>query len=285
MQPASQKPDPRVGVTPVHAFELEEAFRFLNQRPLHTLIMAGLLREHGPTCSGPRGTFYCCRGNDGELSGIALIGHATMFEVRTPVALKGFAELVRKDSSVRMIMGEQNDLCRFLVLCELEDSNVRRRCSELFYEFTRGRVKAETDLSVQRATLGDLDMIVSAHADMVFEETGVNPLANDADGFRQRCARRVKDGKVWALKNRGELIFKADVVAETAAAAYVEGVWVNPRYRREGYAGRCWSEFSRVLLEKWPSFCGFVNASNPAAHNFYEKMGGALIGCYDKVYV
>jgi len=272
-------------VAPIAPSGTAEALAFLNQRPLHTLIMAGLLRDYGPVCPTPSGTFYGSRRPDGELNGVALIGRATMFEARDSAALTAFARLARQSSSVKMIMGEESDLREFLALYQSADGAVRRRCRELLYQFTRRDVKREIEFELQPATIDDLDIIVSAHAQMVLEESGVDPLSVDAAGFRERCAQRVERGRVWTLKNGGEVIFKADVVTETPAAAYLEGVWVNPNHRREGYAGRCWAGLSRVLLEKWPSFCGFANPANPAAQNFYEKMGGALIGRYDKVYL
>jgi GNAT superfamily N-acetyltransferase len=270
---------------PIAQSQTDEALTFLNQRPLHTVIMAGLLREYGPICPAPSGTFYASRCPDGELNGVALIGRATMFEARDSAALTGFASLARQTSSVRMIMGEASDLRQFLALYHFPNGAVRRRCRELFYQFTSANVECETEVELQPALLDDLGMIVSAHARMVFEESGVDPLAHDAAGFRARCAQRVEGGRVWTLKKGGEVIFKVDVVTETPAAAYIEGVWVDPNHRREGYARRCWAGLSRVLLEKRPAFCGFVNLANPAAQYFYEKMGGALIGRYDKVYL
>jgi predicted GNAT family acetyltransferase len=272
-------------VAPIAQSQTDEALAFLNQRPLHTVIMAGLLRDFGPVCPTPSGIFYGSRRRNGELNGVALIGRATMFETRDSTALAGFAGLAGQTSSVKMIMGEESDLRRFLELYQSADGAVRRRCRELLYQFTATNVKRETEFELQPALLDDLDSIVSAHAQMVWEESGVDPLSVDASGFRERCARRVERGRVWTLKNGGDLIFKADVVTETPAAAYIEGVWVNPNRRREGYARRCWAGLSRVLLEKWPAFCGFVNPGNPAARNFYEEMGGALIGRYDKVYL
>lgn len=63
--------------------EQAEALAFLAVRPLHTVIMAGLLRQHGPAVLTPAGEFYACRDSRGRLDGLALIGRATMFEART----------------------------------------------------------------------------------------------------------------------------------------------------------------------------------------------------------
>ncbi|HZG54309.1 MAG TPA: GNAT family N-acetyltransferase [Pyrinomonadaceae bacterium] len=120
---------------------------------------------------------------------------------------------------------------------------------------------------------------------MVFEESGVDPLVDDAGGFRHRCARRVERGKVWTLIERGEMIFKADVLTETPEATYIEGVWVNPSHRSKGYGRNCWASLSRALLNRAPAFCWFVNAQIKAARSFYERVGGVSFGDYDKVYI
>lgn len=272
-------------IEPLPENSSEEALSFLSERPLHTVIMAGLLREHGPSVPTPQGTFYSYRDPFGRLEGVALVGHATLFEARTRAALGAFAELARETPSVRMIMGEEEEMKEFWNHYSLKGQQPRLFCRELFYEFTKNKGVGAIGGGLRQATLDDLDQIVSAHAEMVLAETGVNPLDTDPIGFRQRCALRVGKGRVWALIEKGELIFKAEVVTETPEAGYLEGVWVRPDCRREGYGRRCWKELTRALFNRLPSLCGFVNASNPVAHAFYDRVGGNLLGKYGKVYL
>jgi GNAT superfamily N-acetyltransferase len=272
-------------IAPLTEGHAEEALAFLGERPLHTVIMAGLLRQHGTVVSSPAGSFYACRDLSGQLEGVALVGRATMFEARTPSALSAFARQARLCPSVRMIMGEAGDLETFWGHYAAGEQAPRLFCREFFYEFSRPFKGGGRVTGLRQATPDDLDQIVSAHARMCFEESGVNPLAEDPEGFRQRCALRVGRGKVWTLIEDGELIFKADVVTETPQATYIEGVWVNPAHRLKGYGRSCWAALSRALLDRAPAFCGFVNAANPAARNFYRGVGGVLVGNYDKVYL
>ena len=58
----------------------DEVLSFLAERPLHTVIMAGWIRDNGIVSPLNRGTFYGCRDLEGRLEGVALIGHATLFE-------------------------------------------------------------------------------------------------------------------------------------------------------------------------------------------------------------
>lgn len=271
-------------VEPLGGARTDEALAFLGERPLHTVIMAGLLRQHGPAVPAPAGDFYACRDRLGRLEGLALLGRATMFEARNAAAVSALAARARRCPSVRMVMGEADGLGLFLESYAAGEPPPRLSCRQFFYEFSRP-CGDETESGLRRAAPEDLEQIVAAHARMCFEESGVNPLTEDPEGFRRRCAARVARGNVWTLMEGGELIFKAEVLSETPAATYVEGVWVSPAHRLRGYGRRCWAALSRALLERAPSFCGFVNAENAAARNFYEGVGGVSFGAYGKVYL
>ncbi|HEV3471327.1 MAG TPA: GNAT family N-acetyltransferase [Pyrinomonadaceae bacterium] len=270
---------------PLAEAQCEEALAFLGERPLHTVVMAGLMRQYGARVPWPRGRFYGCRDARGRLEGVALVGRATMLEARGAAALAAFARQARRCPSVRMIMAEAGDLESFWRHYAPGGREARVVRRELFYEFSRPSGGEDEAGGLRRATPRDLEQIVEAHARLFFEESGVDPLAEDAEGFRRRCALRVEAGRVWALFAGGELVFKADAVTETPEATYIEGVWVNPAHRLKGYGRRCWAALSRALLERAPAFCGLVNAENAAARHFYRSVGGVLFGDYDKVYL
>jgi hypothetical protein len=52
-----------------------EVIEFLSVRPLHTVFMAGLVRDNGVVSPGNRGSFYASRNYSGQLEAVALIGH------------------------------------------------------------------------------------------------------------------------------------------------------------------------------------------------------------------
>ena len=270
---------------PLNDAHTDEALAFLGGRPLHTVIMAGLMRQHGAVVPWPQGRFYGCRSALGRLEGVALIGRATMFEARSAAALSAFAAQARLCPSVNMILGEARDLEPFWSQYTAGERAPRLLCRESFYGFSHAHGRPADLVGLRRATLADLDQIVEAHAQLFIEESGVDPRAADPAGFRRRCATRIEGGRVWVLVERGELIFKTDVITETPNATYIEGVWVNPAYRFKGYGRRCWAALSRTLLDRAPAFCGFVNSENKAARSFYKRVGGVPLGDYDKVYL
>ena len=71
----------------------DEVLGFLAERPLYTVMMTGLIRDHGLVSPLNRGSFFGCRDSQGRLKGVALIGHATLIEARTDAALAAFARV------------------------------------------------------------------------------------------------------------------------------------------------------------------------------------------------
>ena len=64
-----------------------EVLAFLADRPLHTVSLTGLIEDNGLVSPLNRGAFYGCRNRQGQLEGVALIGHATLMETTTYRAL------------------------------------------------------------------------------------------------------------------------------------------------------------------------------------------------------
>jgi predicted GNAT family acetyltransferase len=123
------------------------------------------------------------------------------------------------------------------------------------------------------------------HAQSAYEESGIDPLEVDPEGFYRRCARRVEQGRTWVLVDNNKLIFKAEVVADTPHVAYLEGVWVNPEERGRGWGLRCLSQLTRTLLLHSKSVCLLVNEQNRQAVAFYKRAGYKLISNYDTIFL
>ena len=92
----------------------KEALDFLAGRSIPTAFMTTLIRDNGLKSPLNRGTFYGCRDGAGRLEGVALVGHATMFEARTEGALRAFAELAKDDPRACVLLGEQEEAARFV---------------------------------------------------------------------------------------------------------------------------------------------------------------------------
>jgi uncharacterized protein len=72
-----------------------------------------------------------------------------------------------------------------------------------------------------------------------------------------------------------KLVFKADVVAETADATYLEGIYVAPEKRGDGIGSKCLSHLSRQLLSRGTTkhICLLSNVEFKNAHQAYFKAG------------
>lgn len=262
-----------------------EVLDFLAERPTPTVVMRGLIRDNGFESPFNRGTFYACRDREGRLEGVALVGHATFVEARTEGSLRAFAELAQGEHAAHMILGEQEMIGGFWRHYAPAGQPPRLFCRELLFE-QRWPVRAcEPVPGLRLATLEDLMLIMPIHAAMAYEESGVNPIDVDLNGFRLRCARRIENGRVWVLVEGGELVFKADVASDTPECIYVEGVYVAPASRQRGLGLRCLSQLGRTLLERSATLCALVNEQNLIAQSLFLKAGYRLRGYYDTIFL
>jgi hypothetical protein len=263
----------------------DEVLAFLGQYPVQTFGITGFIRNNGIVSPFNRGVFYGCRDQAGTLQGVALIGHFILFDARSEAVIEAFARIAQTHKRVHMLLGEQEQVQTFWRYYHDGGQLPRLYCRELLFE-RRWPVEAKESVTGLRlATAEDLERIVPVHARTAFEESGVNPLDTDPEGFRERCARRIDKGQTWVWVEDGELIFKAEIVADTPQVIYLEGVDVNPDKRRNGFGSRCMSQLTRTLLNRTESISLLVNEKNVGAVEFYKKSGYKLIGYYDTIFL
>jgi len=262
-----------------------EVMAFLRERPVHTFGMAGFIRSNGVVSPHNHGEFYECRDANGELQGIALIGRYILVETRTDAAVEAFAHLAQDCRTAHMLLGEQEQVETFWSYYADGGQTSRLYCREYLFEQRRPVEGKATVPGLRLATIDDLDLIVPAHARIAFEESGVDPLQVDPEGFRQRCARRIELGQSWVLIEDGRLIFKAEVVSDTPEIIYLEGIWVDPLERGKGIGSRCMSQLSRSFLMRSSSVCVLVNEKFKSAQAFYKKAGFKFISHYDTIFL
>jgi uncharacterized protein len=262
-----------------------ETLEFLGQRPSHTFGMCGFIRNNGLVSPHNRGSFYGCRNEAGQLVGVALIGHFILFETRSDAAIEAFARLAQNHSNASMLLGEQDKVEAFWSSYSEGGQAARLSCRELLMEKRWPAAVEEEVKGLRLATLDDLDLVVPAHAQTAFKESGVNPLEIDPEGFRKRCARRIEKGQTWVWAEEGRLFFKADVITDTPDVIYLEGVWVDPAERGKGYGLRCMSQLTQELLKRTKAVCLLVNENFHDAQSFYKKAGYRLVSYYDTIFL
>ena len=277
--------DGHLTVQPLTRGHEAEVLTFLSVRYLQTFFMAGLIRDNGLESPFNRGTFYACRNAQGQLVGVALIGHATVFEAHSEAAIKAFARLAQGNPRAYMLAGEPEEIERFWSHYANARQVPHRFCRELLLVQREPVELAEAVCDLRLATLDDLDLIMPVQAQMASEESGVNPLEFDPVGFPQRCARRIEEGRAWVLTRQGQLLFKADIISDTPEVIYLEGIYVNPTMRSQGFGRRCLAQLNHYLLTRTKSICLLVNERNKRSHAFYYRVGFELESYYDTIYL
>jgi uncharacterized protein len=114
------------------------------------------------------------------------------------------------------------------------------------------------ETGLRAAQAGDLAMLVPACAAAYLEELGVDPLANDPDGFRWRTRVQIEEGRSWLWEEGGRILFKAEASAWTPHAVQLQQVWADAEARGHGYARRGLQDLCRLLLGGTPAVCLFV---------------------------
>jgi hypothetical protein len=264
-----------------------EALEFLSARPLHTIIMSGMIRDNGCESELNRGVFHAYRDARGRLQGVALLGHVTVVEARTRAALSAFARRARSVGETHVIVGESETVGRFWSEFDPAGRVRHKLCREYLLELRHNPpdLRCEAVPRLRPATPADLEHVAAVHAEMARGASGVNPLEVDREGFKARTLRRIECGRVWVWIEDGRLLFKADVVADTPEVVYLEGLYVHPRERGKGYGLRCLSQLGRALLARSASVCLLVEAGNAAALSLYRRAGYEPRGNYDTIFV
>lgn len=272
-QPLNVSPLGQMIVSPLTQTHSAEALAFLSERPVDNVIMSGFIRDHGVVSPQNRGTFFGCRNRQGALEGVALVGHGMTFDSRSEAATELFAALARRSPESHLLMGESGQVQSFWGYYAPAGAAPRRLRDVVILEQRRPFEGCERARDLRLALPEDLDEVVALHNEMVLEDTGCDPLQSEPEGFRLRCLRRIERRRTWVWLAGGHIVYKADVIAETPEAAYVEGVYVSPRERGKGYGRRCLAEMGRQLLDSVASVCLFVDEENCRAREFYLSIG------------
>ena len=262
-----------------------EVLTFLSQRPIHTVMMKSLIRDNGLVSPLNRGNFYGCRDVNGQLEGVAIVGHATLMETVSDRALHALAQVARECPYTHMIMGEQERITDFWTNYLDAGRNPRLACRELLLELQIPGCSEQSAAGLRKATENELEAVMEIQAQLAFEESGVNPIETDPQGFRRRCLRRIRQGRTWVLFQNDHLVFKADVISETREVVYIEGIWVADHKRNDGLGTRCMSELSAKLLTSAKSLCLLTNELNTGALAFYRSCGFLFRATYETIFL
>lgn len=265
--------------------EEAEALKFLSAHPVRNVIMLSLIRDNGFESGLNRGNFYACRDKHGALTGVALIGHHILFAGQCAETIGAFARRAREQRDAHVIVGDRESVGHFWAGYAQSGESPPLVQRELLLEQKWPIAVREFVAGLRLAVAADVEQVAAAHAQLAFDESRVNPLEVDREGFLARVLRRVEQGRVWVWIEDQRLIFKADIFSHTPEVIYLEGIYVNPSERGKGYGLRCLSQLSRELLSRAKSLCLLVNEQNGQARAFYGRAGYKVHSHYDTIYL
>jgi GNAT superfamily N-acetyltransferase len=272
------QPVPPAAPTTGKACELKscdtrEVLDFLSVRPVHTVVMTSFINDNGLENPLNRGAFYGYKNADGTLEGVALIGHTTLVEARSEDALRALAHAARaSEVPLHLIMSDGANAESFWKYLGT-GAQPRLTCEELLFEISFPFLVQKCDREIRTARMEELQEVAEAQAAIAFMECGVDPMTRDREGFLKRVARRIEQGRIFVVFENGEMIFKADIIAETSDVIYLEGIYVAPSHRGQGIGSACLAGLSLELLNRVQHISLLSNVSFTDAHRSYLKAG------------
>ncbi len=121
----------------------------------------------------------------------------------------------------------------------------------------------------------EIEAYYPAAVAMFTEEVGVDPRAGDGGRwYRARVADLIASGRAFARFDGDEVVFKAEIGALSSQVALIQGVWVHPRRRGQGFSAPGTAavvDRIRRLYRRLPSL--YVNRDNLPARASYARVG------------
>lgn len=254
--------------------ERAEVMNFLKVRPVHTVIMASFIRDNGMESADNRGKFYGYRNSNGQLEGVALIGHTTLIEARSEEALKAFAKKAQtSETPIKVMMSHGDAIEKFWNHYAVEGQKPQHNFKELLFELNFPFFVQDCEWDIRPARAEELEEVAKAQAAVAFMESGIDPMEKDREGFLKRCLKRIEKGRTFVATDNGKVVFKVDIVSETEDVVYLEGYYVAEEYRGREVGSKCLAKVSLELLDRVQYVCGLSNAEFKGVHRSLNKAG------------
>ncbi len=265
----------RHGVRPLGAADLDAFLRLARQDPVVNVFAD---YRASTTSLEPRwlGGEMWGRFDSGDLVAACHVGANLVPVQATPDDAAAFAErALTRGRSISTIVGPQEAVRVFWGSVASSWGRPRDARWEQPHLEIGGRPLAAPDPLVRRTTMADMAALYPACVAMYTEEVGVSPeYGGGADLYRARVTQLVNRGWSFARFDGDQLVFKAEVACATPYAAQIQGVFVPPDRRGEGFATSGMAALvNLVQREIAPVVSLYVNEWNHPARAAYEKVG------------
>lgn len=212
---------------------------------------------------------------DGELVSMCHVGANFVPIEATDAACRAFAAHARRRSPSITIVGPQASVMQ--IWPDLRDAWGEPRESRWNQPHLEIDVPSivEPDPEVRRTVATDLDLLYPACVAMYTEEVGVSPETDGgSDLYRARVRQLISRGWSYSRIVDGRVLFKAEVACVTPHAAQIQGVYVDPAWRGQGFGTSGMAAVVNLALgDIAPVLSLYVNDHNRAARAAYARVG------------
>jgi predicted GNAT family acetyltransferase len=143
----------------------------------------------------------------------------------------------------------------------------------------------EVDPLVRPVRPDEIDRYLPAAIAMFKEEVGIDPCSEDGGAsYRARVAELIAGGRAFARFEGRDVVFKAEIGALSSEVGQIQGVWVHPDRRGNGFGTRGTAAVADRLVRGLGRTASlYVNSFNHAAKAAYRRVGFEQVGQYATV--
>lgn len=256
--------------------------RVLDRDPVGACMVAARVADHGTDPSAIGGELWTRRGADnslcyagpnliplhGSLDDLKAFSDKAMSTARRCSSLVGHADLVMPMwQRLESLWGPARDVREQQPLMAL---NSMPQCA--------------VDPQVRPVRIEELDAYLVAAVDMFIGEVGIDPRIGDGGrGYRRRIAGLINAGRAWARFEHGEVVFKAEVGAQSLKVGQIQGVWVHPERRGHGLGTAGTAALAAAVVGSGRTASLYVNDYNTVARSTYDRIGFEQVGVFTTV--
>ncbi|MFN0121577.1 MAG: GNAT family N-acetyltransferase [Blastocatellia bacterium] len=262
---------PHANVRELDELDYRQALALLAEHPMRGVHLESLINDHGLTSPALRGRFHGYFDN-GQLTGIALIGHQIIF-CADDVAAPWFARIAA-ESGPRgsVILGPSEQVELFWQHYAAHGGALRLQ-RDFYWYVCEAPAQPISRFQLVQATTEHLETVMDAQASLLVEATGADPRQTDPEGFRRRTLERIERGRTWIRLENDTVVFKVELQSVTPDAIYLEGIWTHPDFRRRGIARDSVVELTHRRLRRQQVLCLAVEPEETVAMKIYQHAG------------
>ncbi|MEZ5066380.1 MAG: GNAT family N-acetyltransferase [bacterium] len=275
-QSLEARPNGRPPLRPLLETDRAELVRYLRQSPeenvylLSRIALDGVVNEE----SVAHGRFYG-QWQEDSLRGVAFFGHRKGLTLTgdSPEFLRGVTDLaLGAESDWIVLVGPRGPVEGFLSHYRWRGRAMHLNRLQDFQVLTADTL-GECGAAIRRAEPRDLEDVVEMSEQMLREDFDLPAGSLSREGIRESMRLKIRDGRTWVLDDAVGVVFKADVSAQYAGGAQIEGVFTRPDARGRGFARRGMGALSAELLRSSQFVTLHVDQRNDPARRAYERAG------------